>query len=305
MIRPMKAPQKPLSQGEMEALPWPMAGSAKLDGIRAVVVNGIVTSNSGKPLRSKAVQRLFSSFEGLDGELIYGEPNAEGVYNRTTSFVNSTEVPAGFDASKITFWVFDSISHPGLKYEERWRQFSAPFELSPNQQVRILPQLMVYSYSHLLTIEEGLLAEGYEGVMLRRLDAPYKFGRSTLREAFLIKIKRFADAEAYILDYYEEMYNGNAAERNEQGFLERSSAKEGLVGKGRLGGFRVKNGRGQIFDVGGGFTAAQRELYWQNRHNLIGEIIVYKYFPYGEKELPRFPIFKGFRDETDLSEGVL
>jgi len=39
--------------------------------------------------------------------------------------------------------------------------------------------------------EEKFLKEGYEGIMARSPHAPYKVGRSTLKEQGLLKIKRF------------------------------------------------------------------------------------------------------------------
>ena len=47
--------------------------------------------------------------------------------------------------------------------------------------------------------------------MVRTPDSPYKCGRSTEREAWLLKIKRFEDAEAVVLGTYEGMSNMNEA----------------------------------------------------------------------------------------------
>ena len=296
IFKPMKAPQKALTEEQIMSLPWPMLASVKLDGIRGVVRQGVVTSNSGKPIRSKAVQKKFAQFEGMDGELIYGPPSASNVYNLSTSFCNSTEIPEGMAESGIHFFIFDDIRQPGLPYKERFPEYA-------NFDAGVLPLKpeMLSTYDEFLEYEAAALEAGFEGVMLRKPNSPYKEGRSTLKEAYLLKIKRFSDAEAVVIGSYEEMHNTNEAKKDEQGHTARSMAKDGLVPKGTLGGFRVRNGKGQEFDVGGGFTAEERVEFWKIRQDLVGKVLTYKYFAYGEKNLPRFPTFKGWRDEDDIT----
>ena len=52
------------------------------------------------------------------------------------------------------------------------------------------------------------------------------------------------------------------------------------------------------FEVGSGFTEAQRREYY-NDTSLIGKLITIKYQPAGMKDKPRFPTFKGFRHPDD------
>ena len=77
--------------------------------------------------------------------------------------------------------------------------------------------------------------------MIRTPDSPYKCGRSTEREGWLLKIKRFEDAEAVVLDTYEGMSNQNDAQRDAFGRTKRSLAQAGKVGRGELGGFVVRH----------------------------------------------------------------
>lgn len=67
------------------------------------------------------------------------------------------------------------------------------------------------SAAELAAYKEKCLSEGYEGVMVRDPAGPYKCGRSTEREGWLLKIKRFEDAEAEVLETYEGMSNYNEA----------------------------------------------------------------------------------------------
>lgn len=297
MFKPMKAPTKALTNEQIKDLPWPMLASVKLDGIRGVVRHGVVWSNSGKPLRSKAVQAKFGKLEGMDGEIIYGAPNASNVYNLSTSFCNSTEIPEGMEYTNVYFYAFDDVRIPNVAYTERQpKVFDYDSGLIP------LGSTLINTYEEFVEYETEAINAGFEGVMLRKPDGRYKEGRSTLKEALLLKIKRFQDDEAVILDYYEEMHNTNEATTDAQGYTERSTAKAGLVGKGTLGGFRVRNSKGQVFDVGGGYTAKDRQLLWCIRDECIGATIVYKHFPHGAKDAPRFPTFKGFRDTDDITD---
>ena len=56
----------------------------------------------------------------------------------------------------------------------------------------------VYSLEALLEYEEEVLSQGYEGLIIRDAFSPYKFGRSTVSEQSLLRLKRFKDAEANI-----------------------------------------------------------------------------------------------------------
>ena len=66
-------------------------------------------------------------------------------------------------------------------------------------------------------------------------DGPYKCGRSTVREGYLLKLKRFADGEAVILGCCEQMHNANAAQQDAFGRTKRSSHKDNKIGKATLG----------------------------------------------------------------------
>ncbi len=153
----------------------------------------------------------------------------------------------------------------------------------------------------MLEYEEHYLQQGYEGVMLRRLDGPYKQNRSTLKEAYLVKVKRFADGEARILDFEVLMRNLNTAELDERGYTKRSHAASGKVEADTLGTILVEDlESGICFCIGSGFTEQQRKDLWKDP-NLVGKIVKYKSFKNaGVKIAPRHPIFLGFRDKEDM-----
>jgi len=155
----------------------------------------------------------------------------------------------------------------------------------------------------LAAYEEKCLAEGYEGVMIRTPDSLYKCGRSTEREGWLLKIKRFEDAEAVVLDTYEGMSNHNEAQRDAFGRTKRSSAQAGKVGRAELGGFVVSAvDSNVVFRLGYNHVlgGVDRVTLWEQRASLVGRLVKFKHQPSGAKEAPRFPRFVGFREAWDL-----
>lgn len=276
-------------------IPFPMLLSPKLDGIRCLVVNGVAVGRSLKPIPNKHVQSLIgkSEFNGLDGELIVGNPTAKGVFQVTTSGVMSVD-----GEPDVKFYVFDDFSESGAFHR---RLHTAHRRIKKTQHCVPVMHLEVVEEVDLLNYEEDYLEEGYEGVMLRHPDGPYKHGRSTVKEAWLLKVKRFTDSEAVVIGFTEAQHNANEAKRNELGQLERSSHKAGKVGKQMLGALVVKDLKtGVEFDIGTGFTAADREALWAQGDNLIGKVVKYKSQPTGVKTKPRFPVFLAFRDPIDM-----
>lgn len=273
-------------------LPFPLLLSPKLDGIRCLIVDGVAVGRSLKPLPNRHVQQLFGRPElnGLDGELLVGAPTARDVFQVTTSGVMSVEgQPA------VTFWVFDDYSAHG--------GFEARYQRAQRRAVRqrgcqLVGHMLVENLEGLLRWEQYYLAAGFEGVMLRHPSGPYKHGRSTAKEAWLLKVKRFEDSEAVVLGVTELMHNANEAKRNALGHLERSSHQAGKVGRQRLGALVVRDLATKVeFEIGTGFTDQQRQDFWGR--DLAGAVVKYKFQPTGVKEKPRFPVFLGFRSEVD------
>lgn len=295
LLKPMLA--DPIT--DINKLRLPVLASRKLDGIRATMQDGQLTSRSLKPIPNVHTQARFKGLpDGLDGELIVGNPTAPDAFRRTESLVMSDEKTEGLE--ELYWWVFDRISLEPFKERLAWATGIANISQS---RLRPVEHLLISSVAELEALEEKWLDEGNEGVMVRDPIGKYKHGRSTEKQGILLKLKRFLDSEAIIVGAFEQMHNDNVAFENELGRTARSSAQAGLVGAGVLGGFTVQDKvTGVEFNVGTGFDAAQRETYWSNKDQLIGKQIKYKYFPSGSKDKPRHPVFLGFRDARDTGE---
>jgi DNA ligase-1 len=147
--------------------------------------------------------------------------------------------------------------------------------------------------------EECCIEDGYEGVMVRTSNSPYKCGRSTEREGYLLKIKRFEDSEAVIVGWEEKTHNANEAEKDELGRTKRSSHKANQIPMGTLGALLVRDCVTDVeFKVGTGFDDSTRDFLWGIRNSLNGKIIKFKSQPTGVKDKPRFPVFLGMRSSV-------
>lgn len=271
-------------------LQYPLLASVKLDGIRCLVIDGVVLSRSLKPIRNVHVQKLFGrpEFEGLDGELIVGPPNAHDVYRVTNSGVMSED-----GEPDVHFYIFDSVLNTDDPYNVRYRKIPTNLPNSTR-----LEQHVITCEQVLLDFEQGILDQGYEGVMIRSIEGRYKGGRSTARDGILGKLKRFIDEEFEIVDFQERMHNANEATINALGRTERSSHKENMIGRGDLGALVLKVGD-TTFTCGSGFNDAQRVEIFNNKEKYRGAFAKIKHFAIGAKDLPRFPVFLDIRHKDD------
>jgi DNA ligase-1 len=144
------------------------------------------------------------------------------------------------------------------------------------------------------------LTRGYEGAMLRAPHGIYKFGRSTLKEGHLIKLKPFEDDEAEVIGFEEQCRNDNEATTNELGRTRRSSHKENRVPRGTLGALVLRHSTFGDFNLGTGFDSALRQEIWHNRTKYLGKLVKFRYQAIGMKDKPRIPSFLGFRHPADL-----
>ena len=289
------------TDADLDKLVFPVYASPKLDGIRAYVKDGIVFSRSNKPIPNKHVQQMFSRLKDFDGELIAGLPWSDTVYRDTVSIVMSQDKPA----HSVGFYAFDHLKDLQADFCNRLRWLEEDVNgwlcNNPDLGVCVHTQEKIQDSDALLQYEAECLGEGYEGLILRSPDAPYKMGRSTVKEGYLLKVKRFVDDEAVVIGFEERMHNGNEAIVSELGRTKRSSHKAGKSGRGDLGALVCRTSKGVDFNIGTGFTDSERERIWQHRDQFLGRFAKFKFFPVGVKEAPRHPVFLGWRDPRDMS----
>lgn len=279
---------------DLSLLKFPVCVSPKLDGVRAIVLEGVVYSRSMKPIPSRYVQETFGHLKGFDGELIAGDPTDPGCFRRTTSYVMTKN-----GTQPVDFHVFDCVTYPLNSWSVRMDRARSEYHKTSGAEVQFVPHYNTPDVQSVARMEELFLGDGYEGAMVRSLDAPYKFGRSTVREGYLLKLKRFQDGEARVIGMQELMHNDNELQEDELGYAKRSSRQGGMVPGYTLGALVVQDlVTNEEFRIGTGFTEEDRSALW--KQNPIGRIVRYRFFPTGSKDKPRFPVFAGFRESIDL-----
>lgn len=289
----IKKPMLAETAEDFEKIKYPVLMTPKLDGIRCLKVDGRVLSRKFLDIPNKHIQEMVKQCpDGLDGELLV---------KGTTFSETSSGVMRESGEPDFEFWVFDYVTPGGLAvpYHERMTNLGAL--ALPVFCKKVLPRV-ANNAEELLAFESICLAQGYEGVMIRTMLSPYKEGRSTVREGYLLKIKKFEDSEAIILGYEELMSNQNEALKDAFGRTKRSSHQANMVAAGTLGAFSVRDvATGVEFKVSTGMDAATRQKLWDNRQEMVGKLLKYKFQPAGVKDKPRFPVFLGIRDERDMS----
>ena len=306
---------KPMLSGkapdDLTKLKYPVAVSPKLDGFRAIVIDGVVMSRNLKPIRNEYVQELFGKHEynGFDGELIVGNPTSKSCFRDTSSGVTSRD-----GEPDVKFYVFDNCFVTDT-WEERFATISTELDY-----IRKVEHYHVWYEEEVSCFEEEFLDQGYEGLMIRDPYGPYKEGRSTAREGWLLKLKRFEDSEALVIGMEEKMHNANEATKNALGHTQRTSHQENLVPLNTMGALIVRDVKtGVEFNIGTGFDDAERLWWWNEFHKqhlwMSGRmnnggwshdcldpstVVKYKYFAQGSKDKPRFPTYISIRHPDDL-----
>jgi DNA ligase-1 len=308
---------------DVSKLVFPLIGTPKIDGIRCITLppleSGYTCHPVSRTLKSIANRNIYRTLAencppGLDGELIV----PGGTFQQTQA-----AVMAHHSVSEFEYHVFDQLPYlndptyyRGIKVAYRDRLFALSCATLPPM-CRVIPYVTLDCARDLESYEESMVSDGYEGICLRTPHGIYKFGRSSLKEHWLMKMKRFVDDEGTVVGYQPLLSNQNGAAPNALGYKTRRSLQENMVPQEKLGALMLEiacpkcegsqvifsggcdacEETGAIqFSIGSGLNDALRYQLWDERESLIGRIVKYKYQPHGTKDKPRTPIFLGFRE---------
>jgi len=289
MFRPMLS----ATLVDPETLKYPVYVSPKLDGYRCLIRDGVAVSRNLKPFRNKFVQdQLRGLPDGLDGELIVGSPTEGHVLNRTSGVMAVEGEP------DFAYYVFDNYAEAG-----GWVDRTTPMAAAQHPRVILWQHFLTANATVLRMYEAKFLDSGYEGLMVRAIRGPYKHGRSTLNEGYLCKLKRFTDGEAIVTSLIEGVHNENELTRSATGAAQRSHHQENKVPADRIGTIVGRDCvTGDTIQVSPGrMTHDMRKHYWLHKDQILGKMIKYKSFEYGQKDAPRHATFQDFRDAEDMS----
>ena len=239
--------------------------SEKLDGVRAWW--------DGRQFRSRQGNRFAAPAwftEGLPDHPLDGE-----IWGGRQRFQHTVSVARRLDGGEgwrdLRYMVFD---RPGLElpFEARVGVLERLLAGGGAPYARLHPHVPCGGIDELRAELERVTEAGGEGLMLRRPGSRYEAGRSWT----LLKVKRFYDAEARVVEHQPGMGKH----------------------EGRLGALIVEAGPSGArvrFAIGTGFTDAEREA-----PPPVGAWVSFRYQELTDAGVPRFPSWIGVRD--DLTE---
>ena len=258
---------------EKRLLKWkpPFLVQPKLDGVRCRAVpdmSSLVYTGEYKLLSSeeneiisvphinRALKELGAWPRELDGELYVHGMSFEDIFS-----ITSREVNLHPNYSEVQYHLFDTVSSKA--------QIDRLLPLYNTHPIITVPIHAANNLEGVLKIYDNILEEGYEGIVVRHIDAPYIRKRSV----YMMKFKPKKDDYYTIVGYKEEVsIHGEP--------------------KGRLGAITCAGSNGEIFTVGSGLTDELREKLWNGRLLLQGKLlhVAYQHLTSG-RGVPRFPVF--------------
>ena len=233
--------------------------SEKLDGVRALWNGKNLISRSGHIYHAPHWFTENFPSEKLDGELWMGRQQFEALVSAVR-----TEKPVDAAWKKVKYMVFDLPDMAG-PFQRRLRALKRIIRETDTPWLRLVRQERVSSRKALMQKLNRMTKAGAEGLMLHRMDAPYRGKRSN----DLLKLKPYMDAEATVIAH--------------------------LPGKGKysglLGALLVETPNGVQFRIGTGFNDRQRKT-----PPPVGSLITYQYRGLTRKGTPRFASFLRIRE---------
>ncbi len=228
--------------------------SEKFDGVRALWDGTQLRSRGGQVLRAPLGFLSSLPTQALDGELWMGR----GRFDALSAVVRS-ERPSDDAWRPVRYLAFELPDAPG-SFAERARRLVELAPAAPGVAWRAVEQRSIADRAALRQALADVVAQGGEGLMLHRSDAPYLTGRQDV----LLKLKPQHDAEARVIGHRE--------------------------GRGRLAGLMgalaVETPQGHRFLLGTGFTDAQRR-----DPPGLGSVVTYRYLALTPQGIPRFASF--------------
>jgi len=301
----MKAPTE---KTEYSDILFPKLASIKLDGIRALVKSSTMFSSKMHILKNTNLQKFVDFLNGypewiFDGEL-YSHGDAFSSHQSVLSYSNPLP-------ENMCFYIFDMVSVEAWNNGEGYDAFEARYKnlllLKPRapEFIKVVEQVLVNDVNDVKKMFDKAVKAGYEGLMLRDPQSPYKHGRSTKRQNYLLKLKKWIDYDAKIISVEElkGIKDGIPRDRTPTGRLKPVYKKAHLEGKGTFGHFVVEldpeqfePGTTMIIGSWKGLTRELRDEIWGDPDKYIGEWIRFKGQHCGVKDRPRIPKEVEFRD---------
>jgi DNA ligase-1 len=233
---------------------------------------------------------LSGAAEGMDGELIVYHPNGQMMTFNEIQSVLMTEYTAPF---MFRFFVFDIAKMGPVDYLQRVVHYTSVIRTNRLPYCEAVRPRKVSSLQQLQVEFKDAVRRGFEGLIVRDGDAPYKAGRCTFNEQSMLKMKKHDDKEGVIVGFKEARINNNPPLQSRTGHTKRSSHKANKKPKGTLGALIIDTEEwGEIKVSPGPLTQAQKLHVWNNQAEYMDQTVTYTYHNHGIKEKPRSAVLK-------------
>lgn len=292
----------------------PLTIQYKYDGIRLQIERSIgFSGRSGKLLPNEYIQTFIMNQlcdARLDSEIMVRSEGGgwlpfadillpEGKRVRGIE----SHVMSRLGAPDFCIMVFDDLSNPAMRYVDRlnlaYTQVRFLQSKGLGQYIENAPTWCVTNPDELLNLATNAIDNlGYEGIVLRAENGPYKQGRSTLNERLMLKYKPFVDDEAYVIGMEELYSNQSEKSLNRWGLVHRPSRMQDQIPMNTMGALLCRSAKfSDTFKIGTGFTPPMRDWFWRLR-NSSPFAVTYKFQPdRGENRTrPRSPVFLRVRN---------
>lgn len=274
-----------------DPIKYPVRVEAKLDGLRLIAVKqrGEVSlfTRSGTPIETlprivQAIKDLKHDDIVLDGEAMSSD------WNESASIMMSSKSKK--DDSTMRYHIFDCVKFEDWQQQKSETHYRARLlDISiivgdvQGTPFRYVKSTTANDETELREFYNECLTEGYEGVMLKRLDTPYQWKRTDA----IVKMKPVATEEGVIVGWH--------------------LSPEKTKRAGQFGGFHVLTKNGVVTKVGGGYTDVQKkQIQAEGPDTYIGRIAEVEHQPpFTNDGKLRFPVFSRFRDPSDVDPAVL
>ncbi len=274
-----------------DTVKYPVRVEAKLDGLRCIAVKhrGEVSmfTRSGTPIET--LPRIKAAIEALkaDDFVLDGEAMAAS-WEDSASVMMSSKTKK--DDSEMLYHIFDCVGFDDWQsqksethYRARLLDISIIVGDVQGTPFRYVKSTTAKDEIELREFYAECLDEGYEGVMLKDMAAPYRWKRSDA----ILKLKPVATEEGVVVSWYE--------------------AKESTKRAGQFGGFVILTPNGVTTRVGGGYSDdLKNKIFSDGPDTYIGRIAEVEHQPpFTPTGAMRFPVFSRFRDSSDVDPKVL
>lgn len=302
MFKPMLAPNESIN---LEELKYPLLASKKLDGIRCIIKNGEILSRSLKQIQNKQLREKLEPLRKFseNNEIIFdGEIYSPYLtFQQITHFVMTQDLGVEELPEHLKFYCFDMIGNCGIEedFELRLENLN-PIIFIYSDIAELVKHHIVNNAEEVKKLFDFALNDMCEGLMLRDPNGRYKYGRGTIKEGLIYKVKPFRDFDAKITGIVQGTeVNENAEKKtNELGRSVTSKKKNDRHSIEKATAFWVEY-NGLPLKVSLAMTDEEKEEIWNTRESYIGKWIEYKGMLIGSKDVPRHPVMLRFREDKD------